>query len=1423
MRKILLLLTIVMITNLSFAASFTCNPDSTSGDDGQCDKAANSDPSVTISFSCPWGFSTAYTSSSCPSGKSDDCYSHSKLADPNIINTLTMCNMPSLGTAQAGYCYSKTGDCPSGTASITEACNLNAYDCATYTPAVGAATTICYYFRQTFTKRSDSISNSLSTGAVCTNTDVWTYLMARDATQLSKLTGAWCTDDGVFKGIRDSIAYCFKTTCGDNGWSANPDTSCNCNNQNLCLTSEPCVGTNKNICYAQYSCTTSGAWSTSDPGTITPDIYAIVESGYCKFSPVCTATGSFSYSAQSNNFYYNDGTTDTFTSCSLMVDTTNQGKGDLCSQDANLGYYYDDTHAYCYHSVKCTSCNPTYTKDELNYCNSISSLGTSGGYAGVRTYCPTPGTISPDGTKCYYNPDYNPVSPDYHVLCTKFGCNVKYGLMVGGNYECDPVIGPVLKTPELTPPETKLQSIPSLMIFGYQDVAILSAEGASDVASCSCLAQDLMQREPFCDFGLYPNNYQITRSSIFMSTAYTPPYNNVNPYDYDNSLKIFNNCTCVFPDKRLIEGIRWAGNSYYDKRLNDDVCKRLFGTNTNNCYWKYDAPLISLNPWHGSDLSNTDCWNTLVQNGNTCNNTLNRIFRFNFDINALIDIRASIYDRGKTVPVYLTTFSNGELVSSGDKTIESITKLSTNDELTFSFELNSDASSLGFNNASISLYCPEGGFRLTVNNVYETATIACLDNPWITYYFNEGIIPQLVSGINTIKLTAVTDTYLGVDEGADNTWLNPNCNSASPITTNHATGTNYLSNNLILVSEGNRIILNEKSLTHALTGITDIEVSNVGETKQYGDLHILTNGLLTTFLNWDFSNKLESPATLITGTFNELYTYHEGVISNNGITLTLPGVTSMTGSPKAMFAITPDNVYLIRRNFIDSSILSSYALPLSDGVTVNTIVDFDKDGDDDFIGLQGNEIQIWLAQPFGPFKKQLYTPHTGVTMISAGDFIRTGKNQILIRDTTNDYLYIENTSPALTVNVNGANWQSIGSTLYTKSGNQIIKNNYFKLSCPTSTNTLFYSFLVRMNDAFSSLDLLFPNINAPLNTVSFTGDYLGRENLILGKTLICGTDINIKLELKSYETLLKYDKVGVSVKLNDTRIQCVSPSVSDCEGDYYCGNPNTVPISEDGLGKTIIKCKLPPCDPGLPEFEQLSICIKAGEFEYENCYALQTIQPLASDPTGLSITDVKINNIDTATQITQPLATCNPVTVDVYGKITDSKNSYTKIGQVTAKQGTATTTNVSDLRVGTEILLFKGLTINPSQALTITGSPGDYYETNPASVTITCSTCSAQCSSGQIQCATATTYRTCDTSSGCGTWGTTTTSCPDTDSNPCINPVCSSNACSTTISVGLDCGPPSNPTAGDCANAGGQAVCRGGGYDDHTWLGSAWD
>lgn len=1429
MRRVILAVLLLLTINqaLSFTETFTCNPDPSGSDDGACDKAANSEPVVTIGYTCPWGTSKQVTS--CPN--TQRCYYHSKLDSVSYTETSpNLCNLIESRQASNGYCYSNSGSCPDGSeesgnpsttsagyetyyTSTTNGCVLHAYGCAVYDPAAGANTIVCYKYEQSFKKRSDSLSD-LGTGTVCTSTSGWTELLIRSEHDLTNdVTGAWCADDGVYKGIKGGTAYCFKTTCDDTGWNSLPDDDCNCATQSLCLTGQPCVGTDKNKCYDEYSCTTDGEWSVSEPDTITSDDYAITEDGYCKFSPTCT--GVFTYTSQSTDFYYDDGTaTDAVTTC--------QSKGDLCGQ---AGYYYDDANDYCYHSVRCTSCNPTYTKDELNYCNSISSLGTGGGFAGVRTYCPTPGTVSADGTKCYYNPNYNPVAPNYNVLCTKFGCDVKYGLMVGGNYECDPIIGPILKTPELTPPETSLQSIPSLMIFGYQDVAILSATSASDVISCSCLAQDLMKKAPFCALGVYPSDYQTKRSSIFMSTAYG--YQTAIPYDNINAQKIFNNCTCLYPDKRLIEGIRWSGTTYYDKRLNDDVCQRMF--RTNNCYWKYDATPITLNAWHGNDLSSTDCWTSQTPTGssigNTCNNTLNRIFRFNFDINALIDVRASIYDTGKTVPVYLTTFSNGELVSSGDKTIESITKLTAGDELSFNFELNADAESLGFNNASISLYCPQGEMEIAVNN-YDAGIIRCNANPWVTHYFGIDVITHLAQDTNTIKLTAITDTYLGVDEGKNNQWTSSDCVGNAPLKTNYATGTNYLSNARIVVSNGNVISLDTKSLTHELTGITDIEVSSVSELKRYGDLHVLTGGVLTTFLNWDFSNKQESIATLITSAFNELYTYHNSVITSGGQTLNMPGVTSLTGSPKAMFAITPDTVYLVRKNFISADNLSPYELPESNGVTASAIIDWDKDGDDDFFGVQGNQINLWLAQPFGPFKKQTFSELSGVTMITAGDFIRKNNNQVLAHTATSDYLFIDGDN-SITVNIPGNNWQSINNSLYTKEGNQIVKNDYFKLSCPSETNTLFYSFLVRMNNAFSSLDLLFPNINAPLNTVSFTGDYLDRENLILGKTLICGTDINIKMELKSYETLLAYEEVGLSVKLNDTRIQCTAPSASDCEGDYYCGDISTVPLNEDGLGKAIIKCKLPPCDPGLPVYEQLSICIKAGDFEYENCYALQTIQPLASDPTGISIGNIKINNLDTSTQITQPLATCNPITVDVYGTITDSKNSYDKISLATAKQGLVTTSNISDIPVGTETLLFKGLNINPSQSLAITGTTGDYYTTSPTTVTITCSTCSAQCSSGQIQCATTTTYRTCDTSTGCGTWSSTTNSCPDDGAgNPCINPTCSSSACSTTISVGLDCGPPANPAAGDCADASGTAVCRvpvsGGGYVDHTWLGSAW-
>jgi len=55
-----------------------------------------------------------------------------------------------------------------------------------------------------------------------------------------------------------------------------------------------------------------------------------------------------------------------------------------------------------------------------------------------------------------------------------------------------------------------------------------------------------------------------------------------------------------------------------------------------------------------------------------------------------------------------------------------------------------------------------------------------------------------------------------------------------------------------------------------------------------------------------------------------------------------------------------------------------------------------------------------------------------------------------------------------------------------------------------------------------------------------------------------------------------------------------------------------------------IECRLPQCSWGLPLGKRLQVCVTAGEFEFENCFALDSLQPLASDPRGLRVSDVEV-------------------------------------------------------------------------------------------------------------------------------------------------------------------------------------------------------
>ncbi|MFA5406500.1 MAG: hypothetical protein WC307_04045 [Candidatus Nanoarchaeia archaeon] len=94
----------------------------------------------------------------------------------------------------------------------------------------------------------------------------------------------------------------------------------------------------------------------------------------------------------------------------------------------------------------------------------------------------------------------------------------------------------------------------------------------------------------------------------------------------------------------------------------------------------------------------------------------------------------------------------------------------------------------------------------------------------------------------------------------------------------------------------------------------------------------------------------------------------------------------------------------------------------------------------------------------------------------------------------------------------------------------------------------------------------------------------------------------------------------------------------------------TFPVT--GSASVELTCQLPSCPYGLPSAERLQVCVRAGDFEFPNCYALDTTMPLAGDPTGLGIT---------ITDPIEPVTFCGQADLEVSGELFDELGVYDSV------------------------------------------------------------------------------------------------------------------------------------------------------------------
>jgi len=978
----------------------------------------------------------------------------------------TMCNNYTAGTAVGQYCYANSGACPTqysychsargtsycanfgtgiedvcnqnsgvvaieyernvNTDGIQEGCILKACSCWGY-EAVGEHGH-CASLYQLFPARDSTINvggNLLSCGTV-------------EFTSFSKKIGAgpwipvttnvWCQEGALYRGVKGNTAYCFSIDCdSSSGWDALDYDNCPCERGVDCIDGVQCInGQNRYRCHAGFFCDGAG-WHPLGGGNDVPDdlafsefttlstyatanIYDHVTKTYqsqglfqCEYNPVCTAGGVWDLNTNTRSVRFYDGDIQETVSCNLLYSTGETTYGNACAETNR--FFYDEVDGTCYYDIECTSCINYYENDPKGYCDKDATF--TGGWVGKSIDCPMPGTVSDDG-KCYYSSQVGPV-------CDPTGCKVSYDLMLGDFYYCHPVLGAVLKTVGLQPPWFATQSIPSMLAFGFQDMAYFIATKADEVASCSCFAQNytgvtgLTCPPAGTRKGYYGSSSAQDYNYYKRSTLYnnTPPYS---PSFPDIDVGFEPDCSCDFPNKTLIKGRQWistpdaASFSYEDHVYQDElrnICNRAYSSNPDNdgdgftdCYWNYTGSLSNndLSPYRGVDLNKWDSWCRGASDGKACDYISNKIFSVLFDVSTLVDLKINIYNPNKTVPVFLSYFERGQFETSlatDESGIELYNKALPGDELSFSVYLESDFMDYNYERAELSIPCSEGNtngyLRLFINPdeakcvsevcdfgplkgqscnldsdcVTFVGTLDCnRTHLWQTFNLPDGVLGPN-QGLLTLEdlIVAENNDFVVEAVGADQ-FIGVNEVQGTifdePLLEQYACVNYHVSDNLIICET---IDGEFKDVFDTIPSITTtLDVVDAEYVSNDG-FYFLTSEGNVHYRN--FALPEYTGVSLIANAFNELFIYQNGVISSekHTNTISIDGVIAMHGINDALFVwadgLNGKGVFVITESPSDSFLLV-YGLLRDSELVINhpfAIGDWDGDGHSDFLGV----------------------------------------------------------------------------------------------------------------------------------------------------------------------------------------------------------------------------------------------------------------------------------------------------------------------------------------------------------------------------------------------------------------------------------------------------------------------------------------
>ena len=875
----------------------------------------------------------------------------------------------------------------------------------------------------------------------------------------------------------------------------------------------------------------------------------------------------------------------------------------------NGKYFYNESSMKCYYNLQCVNCGE-FENDAYNYC---SFLG-EGGYGASVDYCPPPGTVIDFGSykRCYYG----------NGGCTENGCEVKFDLMFGDAYTCNRTNGAVLNTPSISVPKKTLQSFPPLLMFGYLGIAKLTKEKAGEVQSCSAEAQEIAGESE--------------------NIVLTPPID----------------CSCVYPDKKLIEGYVWKGTPI--KRAS--VCSRLFSQP--DCFWDYEASFAAVPPAHGKDLLGAT-WCKSASKGHPCEFNANKMFRFIFNVSTLIDLKLSVFNPKESVPVYLSVNAKGENKDFG-MTPLSLLKLDKSSGLDMGISIANDPGT--YYNWSFTTYCIGDPIDVKVNG-NDLCTLKC--NGWASA---KGKMTSSFQKSNTVTLLSKGTSYIGVDCSSP---ANPVIEEMMPCKSIYKSG-------------GTIFCFNDGKLINVSNPSQYLETSDVKDVEVGDKLYILHSGSLNYSPLDKWAEGEGGYANLIASAYGNVVNYSLPFLNGSEF---FPPPLWIDGDDKSFYVGAPGGV----EGLPDSA--EAVYLP-------HTIYDGDFIGVDN-VSPQGYSVSVWSKVLNAFMRRKLFVtnPFSGIT---AGEFSRTGKVEYLtISDGKLMLISDGNTSP---VKENGNDVVGVTSLMSANNVAYFIRDGYlynasfFHRKEKFKEKDIVASFLFTRGSS-ASLDLITPDIYVEPTTWEIKNNDIDFvSNRKLGDVLFCGEEPNFTFSLHSYESYVNYTKLNLSLRLDNAPIECI--------------NTTNIPLSKDGSAGASIKCHIIDCPYGLPVGEELSVCVRAGTFEEENCHSLDVIQPLAGDPRGLKVNNIKAVN-SSGNEISS-IKICKDISVRVTGDVEDSNNRYTEVsGSRAYRNNNIHDTNNSLTPVNKGTLFFDSLSIpvptddKAPDTYTLSVFAGNYYETMP--------------------------------------------------------------------------------------------------------------